>query len=345
MDKLFLSSKINWIIHIIFWIVKFSVLLLLKESKEDLIFNLSNELINVSFYIFIVYLNLLYLIPNYLNQKKIFTYLFLLFLACFLLTPIKTMALHIKLNDFPTYQYKLFEKQTGYFFVFIVISGFTTIGNIVVDWFAQISLRQQLENKNMQSELQFLKSQINPHFFFNTLNSLYSLTLKKSDLAPEIVIKLSDMMRYMLYECNEKKVNLSKEILYLQNYLDLEKLRQGNSIDIKFDIVGSIENELIAPLLLIPFLENSFKHSVNTSLDTVRYVHIKLHVDNHLLNFSIANNKSSTVYNTENLPLVGGIGLENVNRRLQLIYPNRFELNILNLPQEYCVNLFLKLTD
>jgi LytS/YehU family sensor histidine kinase len=131
----------------------------------------------------------------------------------------------------------------------------------------------------------------------------------------------------------------------LQNYLDLEKLRQGNLIDIKFDIVGSIENEMIAPLLLIPFLENSFKHSVNTSLDTVRYVHIKLYVHNHLLNFSIANNKSSTVYHTENLSLVGGIGLENVNRRLQLIYPNRFELNILNLPQEYCVNLNLKLTE
>ena len=323
----------------------FSVLLLLKETKEDLIFNLSNEFINISFYIFIVYINLLYLIPNYLNQKKIFTYLFLLFLTCFLLTPIKAMALHLKLYDFPTYQYKLFEKQTGYFFVFIVISGFTTIGNIVVDWFAQITLRQQLENKNMQSELQFLKSQINPHFFFNTLNSLYSLTLKKSDLAPEIVIKLSDMMRYMLYECNEKKVNLSKEILYLQNYLDLEKLRQGNSIDIKFDIAGSIENELIAPLLLIPFLENSFKHSVNTSMDTIRYVHITLNVNNHLLNFSIANNKSSAEYNTENLSLVGGIGMENVNRRLQLIYPNRFELNILNLPQEYCVNLSLKLTD
>ena len=107
----------------------------------------------------------------------------------------------------------------------------------------------------------------------------------------------------------------------------------------------TLENELIAPLLLIPFLENSFKHSVNTSHDTVRYVHITLNVNNHLLNFSIANNKSSTVYNSENLPLVGGIGLENVNRRLQLIYPNRFELNILNLQQEYCVNLSLKLTD
>lgn len=323
----------------------FFILLLLKESKEDFIFNLSNELINVSFYIFIVYLNLLYLIPNYLNQKNIFIYLFLLLLACFLLTPIKTMALHIKLYDFPSYQYTLFEKQTGYFFVFVIISGFTTIGNIVVDWFAQITMRQQLENKNMQSELQFLKSQINPHFFFNTLNSLYSLTLKKSDLAPEIVIKLSDMMRYMLYECNEKKVNLSKEILYLQNYLDLEKLRQGNSIDIKFEINGVTEDKFIAPLLLITFLENAFKHSVNTIPEIKRYVHIKLEVDELNFHFYIANNKSLPAINAENLTLVGGIGLENVNRRLQLIYPNRFELNILNLQQEYIVNLILTLEE
>lgn len=345
MDKLFLTSKINWIIHIIFWIILFSILILLERTNEDVFFTLSNELINLSFYIFIVYFNLLYLIPVYLNQKKILTYLLLLLFACFLLTPIKTMALHLKLTDFPGYQYKLFEKQSGYFFVFVIVSGFTTIGNIVVDWFAQITLRQQLENKNMQSELQFLKTQINPHFFFNTLNSLYSLTLKKSDLAPEIVIKLSDMMRYMLYECNEKKVKLSNEILYLQNYLDLEKLRQGSSIDIKFDIKGDTEDKFIAPLLLIPFLENAFKHSVHTGQDIKRYVHINLNVDNADLNFSIANNKSLPAFQSENLSMVGGIGLENVNRRLQLIYPNRYELNILNLQQEYLVNLTLTLEE
>ncbi|MEY3322714.1 MAG: hypothetical protein RLZZ417_2297 [Bacteroidota bacterium] len=345
MNKLFLASKINWIIHIIFWIVLFSILILLEQTNEDTFFTLSNELINLSFYMIIVYFNLGYLIPVYLDKKKILTYLFLLLLACFLLTPIKTLVLHLKLSDFPNYQYKLFEKQTGYFFVFVIISGFTTIGNIVVDWFAQITLRQQLENKNMQSELQFLKSQINPHFFFNTLNSLYSLTLKKSDLAPEIVIKLSDMMRYMLYECNEKKVNLSKEILYLQNYIDLEKLRQGNSIEILFEINGDTEDKFIAPLLLITFLENAFKHSVNTSPDIRRFVHINLNVDELDLHFYISNNKSLPAFNSENLTLVGGIGLENVNRRLQLIYPNRFELNILNLQQEYIVNLNLKLEE
>ncbi len=338
-----MSSKLNWIIHIIFWILLFSILILLEQTNENTFFTLSNELINLSFYMIIVYLNLGYLIPVYLKKKNILTYIFLLLLACILLTPIKTMALHIKLSDFPSYQSKLFQKQTGYFFVFVIISGFTTIGNIVVDWFAQITLRQQLENKNMQSELQFLKSQINPHFFFNTLNSLYSLTLKKSDLAPEIVIKLSDMMRYMLYECNEKKVYLSKEILYLQNYIDLEKLRQGNSIDIKFEIKGDTEEKYIAPLLLINFLENAFKHSLNTSQEIKRYVHIKLDVNELNLNFNIVNNKSQQAANNENLTLVGGIGLENVNRRLQLIYPNRFELNILNLQQEYIVNLILQL--
>jgi LytS/YehU family sensor histidine kinase len=255
------------------------------------------------------------------------------------------MVLHLKLSDFPHYQYKLFEKQAGYFFIFLIVSGFTTIGNIVVDWFGQISLRQQLEHKNMQSELQFLKSQINPHFFFNTLNSLYSLTLKKSDLAPEIVIKLSDMMRYMLYECNEKKVKLSNEILYLQNYLDLEKLRQGSSIDIKMDIKGVTEDKYIAPLLLIPFLENAFKHSVHTNQENKKFVFIQLIIDKKDLYFSITNNKSLPAFPLENLSMVGGIGLENVNRRLKLIYPNRHTLNILNLQQEYQVNLTLILDE
>lgn len=342
---MFISSKINWIVHTLFWIVLFSILILLEQTNENVFFTLSNELVNLSFYMIIVYFNLGYLIPVYLNKKKIITYLLLLILVCFLLTPIKTLALHLKLTDFPNYQNKLFEKQTGYFFVFVIISGFTTIGSIVVDWFAQITLRQQLENKNMQSELQFLKSQINPHFFFNTLNSLYSLTLKKSDLAPEIVIKLSDMMRYMLYECNEKKVNLNKEILYLKNYIDLEKLRYGNSMDIQFHMSGITEHILIAPLLFITFLENAFKHSINTSPGIKRYVHISLRIQDLKLHFDIANNKSESSSHEEVLTPVGGIGLENINRRLQLVYPNRYDLKILNLPQEYIVNLLLKLED
>src|SRR5690606_19817355 len=112
--------------------------------------------------------------------------------------------------------------------------------------------KKELEKQTMQSELRFLKSQINPHFLFNTLNNLYALTLKKSEKAPEIVLKLSEMMRYMLYECNEKYVPLSKEVAYMQNYIELEKLRQGKGADMSFEIHGEIRDQKITPLLLVP---------------------------------------------------------------------------------------------
>jgi LytS/YehU family sensor histidine kinase len=149
----------------------------------------------------------------------------------------------------------------------------------------------------------------------------------------------------MLYECNEKKVNLNKEILYLKNYIDLEKLRYGNSMDIQFHMSGITEHILIAPLLFITFLENAFKHSINTSPGIKRYVHISLRIQDLKLHFDIANNKSESSSHEEVLTPVGGIGLENINRRLQLVYPNRYDLKILNLPQEYIVNLLLKLED
>ncbi len=193
----------------------------------------------------------------------------------------------------------------------------------------------------MQSELKFLKSQINPHFLFNTLNNLYALTLKKSDKAPEIVIKLSEMMRYMLYECNEKRVLLSKEVSYIRNYLDLERLRQGPNVEINFDVVGNVADQKIAPLMFIPFLENSFKHGLNSQISK-GFVNIKLEVNEQHVDFFIENSKA------EKLPTIehrrsGGIGLVNVRRRLNLLYPEHYDLDIKDNPTTYAVNLKLDL--
>src|SRR5690606_39067024 len=124
------------------------------------------------------------------------------------------------------------------------------------------------------------KTQINPHFLFNTLNNLYALTLKKSELAPDIVLKLSDMMRYMLYECNERVVPLHKEITYMQNYIDLEKLRFGNSDNIQLIIDGEISEQMIAPLILIPFIENAFKHGLKSAIDKEAYCFVHLNLKN-----------------------------------------------------------------
>jgi LytS/YehU family sensor histidine kinase len=178
---------------------------------------------------------------------------------------------------------------------------------------------------------------------FNTLNSLYALTLKKSDLAPEIVLKLSEMMRYMLYECNEKEVNLSKEINYMQNYLELEKLRHGSKMLIDFKINGQIEDQKLAPLILIPFIENSFKHGINNQI-TQGYVNLELNVHENDIQMVLENSKSHS------LPKIaekrsGGIGLVNVKRRMEILYPNRHQLDIIESPNTYKIDLNLDLTN
>ena len=217
----------------------------------------------------------------------------------------------------------------------------STVVKIISDWVKHQRERTELQTQTMQSELRFLKSQINPHFLFNTLNNLYALTLKKSDKAPEIVIKLSEMMRYMLYECNEKRVPLSKEVNYIQNYLDLEALRQGKDVEINFEVYGNVGNQMIAPLMFIPFLENSFKHGLNHHINQ-GYVDIRLDVETADVRLRIENSKPDSVPLPEH-PRSGGIGLVNVRRRLNILYPEQYELNIENEPNSYAVDLKLNL--
>jgi len=193
-----------------------------------------------------------------------------------------------------------------------------------------------LQAEKGEAELALLKSQINPHFFFNTLNNLYGLTVEKSDLAPEVVLKLSDMMRYTIYEGKEDFVPLNDEIDYLQNYIELHKLRYQKSVDIEFhhEINGSFK---IAPLLLIILLENAFKHGV-ASLTKDAYIHLSLIAEDDYISFSIENNfESTTVEHTK------GIGLDNLKKRLNHMYPNHYELIIEERPPVYRASLNIDL--
>ena len=222
--------------HSIIWVLLYAVLVLLSTNEYGLGYTLARELINVLMYVVVVYFNLNYLIPNYLTQKSFATYCGLLLATVIVLTPIKTLLFYFLFTNSPDKQeYVVFHQQYIFLSTFM-IAGASTIIKIMTDWLKHQREKKELQTQTMQSELRFLKSQINPHFLFNTLNSLYALTLKKSDKAPEIVIKLSEIMRYMLYECNERRVPLRKEVNYLKNYLDLEKLRQGDDVDIKFNI-------------------------------------------------------------------------------------------------------------
>ena len=330
--------------HTLAWIVIVALLVLVDSDDLGITFTISKALVNMCFYMLIVYFNLYYLIPNYLSQKTFITYGVLLVLSVSIISILRILALYFLYTGSPISREYLLFNIDGIFLVNMVVAGGSTVLKILSDWMRHQRDRKELQTQTMQSEIRFLKSQINPHFLFNTLNSLYALTLKKSDKAPDIVIKLSEMMRYMLYECNERRVPLRKEVNYLENYIELEKLRQGQNVDIRFAVEGEIRDQMIAPLLFIPFLENSFKHGLNAELND-GFVSITLSVHKDSIDMEIANSKPST--KVMQLPgsgkPSGGIGLVNVRRRLDLLYPRQYNLKIDDAPDAYRVFLNLDL--
>ncbi len=337
----FLTQKIVY--HSLFWIALLVLFVYLSIGEESLTETMINEFINLTFYAVLVYVNTLYLIPYFLKQKKIFTYLVLLLAVALFITPIKIFVFHFRLSGNDLLQSGLIENQHYFYLANLFVAFGSTLVNIIFDWMQHQRERTILENQNIQSELRFLKSQINPHFLFNTLNSIYALTLKKSDDAPEIVVKLSEMLRYMLYECNEKLVPLSKEVNYIRNYLALEQLRHGGKISINFDVEGDVEGQSIAPLLFVPFLENSFKHGASKTIkDGYVNVHLQM-LEKHKIQFVVKNNKTDTFPTADHSLKSGGIGLANLDRRLNILYPKKHNLTIKDSPNEYEVILDLSL--
>lgn len=207
-------------------------------------------------------------------------------------------------------------------------------------WYQKEIDNKELEQVNTETELKYLKSQINPHFLFNSLNSLYALTLKKSDNAPEVVLKLSDLLRYLLYEAGEKKVPLSKEIGYMKNYVELEQLRQGDRTAVHLSIIGDDSDCNIEPMLFVPFIENAFKHGVDNNI-AASVIDIDLNINNGIMVFKISNDKPehSTFKDAD---YKGGIGLTNVKKRLDLLYPDH-EIDIKDTKTKYTVTLKLNL--
>jgi hypothetical protein len=221
----------------------------------------------------------------------------------------------------------------------ITIGGFAAAIKLVKVWYLKQQAYQQIDKEKLQAELQLLKSQVHPHFLFNTLNNLYALTLSKSDQSPAVVLKLSELLRYMLYDCNAPEVPLMKEIAFMRNYIGLEQLRYGDRLDMSVTISGDYEGKLIAPLLLIPFLENAFKHGTSEQLEQA-WMHVELSVQNNVLKFKVINSREE---HNRNDTYAGGIGLQNVQKRLQLLYADRHELKIVAEEETFMIALTLEL--
>ena len=198
---------------------------------------------------------------------------------------------------------------------------------------------KQTEAEKLHAELAYLKAQVNPHFLFNTLNSIYSLALEKSDRTPDAIVKLSSLMRYVLLETSREKVPLEQELTYLSDYIQLQQTRFEGSSFVDFSISGQSEGKSIAPLLLIPFIENAFKHGVNPEEPSAILIRIDIMDDQLIL--LVTNKKLASPQPT---PIPSGLGIQNTRLRLQLLYPARFILNIDDGTKDFSVSLTLKLT-
>jgi len=196
---------------------------------------------------------------------------------------------------------------------------------------------QTTKDQMLNTEISFLKAQINPHFLFNTLNSIYALTLVKSEHAPDAVVKLSGMMRYSVSEANQSQVSLASEISYISNYIELQKLRITDKIVITFDVTGDPENKDIAPFLLIPFVENAFKYGVNSEENSD--IWIKIEINDTDLQMQIENNK---VFVRKTKDYGASIGIKNTKKRLQLLYPGAHLLKIRDGKYDFTVSLYIK---
>jgi two-component system LytT family sensor kinase len=331
------------LLHLITWIAVIGLFMYIVTNGQivhaTIVIFVYFGLINIS----VFYFNYLLILPAFLDRRKYLwcalTMIFLVLVSGFVKCGLAYYFYDIVLVRGQTkhimgfWDYYSSAAFVSCFFIFL-----STVLKFMTDWFLNEKIKSNLENEKLISELAFLKSQINPHFLFNSLNNIYSLAYQKSDKTPEAILKLSEIMRYMLYESNENKVALSDEIRYLENYIELQKLRFKNAAYIKFEINGDIQNQTITPLVLISFVENAFKHGVAT--DKENPIRIVLNVASDKLFFQVINKK-----NNQNKDDTGGIGLQNVKRRLDLLYRAQYRFHIEDNQDLYNCELYLNLSN
>ncbi|MES2828637.1 MAG: sensor histidine kinase [Bacteroidota bacterium] len=341
-----MKNKAPLTVHLIFWVIVGLILfvpIFLGKDKFTVSSFIATHGFSTVINISIFYINYTLLIPLLVKDTKRYgLYVTLIILLILVMTIIKLVIDSFYANFFLK---AIDEAMKGryveiirHIVVNIFISGFFVVASSLIrfasDWFGNESVQRNLIREKKEMELQFLKSQLNPHFLFNSLNNIYSLAYQKSDKTADAILKLSEIMRYMIYESNDSWVSLSKEIEYVQSFIELQKLRFKDGAAVEFTQNGEIDDQQIVPLILISFVENAFKHGVAN--DPENPIRINIIANQKILHFSVTNKKNS--YNKDQM---GGVGLHNVERRLQLLYPERYKLNIVNSETHYTSELML----
>lgn len=348
-------EKRSYIAHILFWVGIF--LIQTFDSKYDLNEYLYSVVIHNGIMLFpkmiASYILVYYQIPQLLFKRKYLTFAISFVVVCYLVCVGARILVVYGVEELtrpkPFDQEPILEIFTdvrklydGYYLWMYFPAIVMLVLKLLKDTIEKKSTVEKLEKEKMSAELSFLKSQIHPHFLFNTLNNLYVLTIKKSDKAPETVLKLSEILDYMLYQCNDSEISIEKEIQLIKNYVALEQLRYGDKLVLKLNTEVDNMQTKITPLLLISIIENAFKHGVS-GRSSKSEVAIELTVKEGQLYFEVHNTKPF-VEQKDYTNFKKGIGLKNTRKQLALVYPEKSSIEVIEKNTTYTVKLTIDLT-
>lgn len=332
-----------WFRHFLFWVIIWNYFawgqgfILITPAQA---YSLSLGLVASA--IFVVYPLLYFLIPEYLVKRK-----FLLFFLgyAFLITAAAILRGYINqltgLSLTPTgFVSKIGNNVLPYTYICCLAASVKLLRHAYI----QAENAEEAVKDKTLAELELLKTQIHPHFLFNTLNSLYSHTRQNSDKSPEIILTLSDLLRFMIYESQAEFIPLTQEIQLIKNYVELEKFRFGDEMDISLSFSGDLEGKLIRPLLLLPLLENCFKHGTGVELDQ-KWISLDLNVEKDLMHLSLANSRNPEIIKMGIPGESKGVSLQNVRRRIELYYPGKHTFMIKDDGEIFLIKLELSLID
>jgi sensor histidine kinase YesM len=333
------SKSYTVLIHILVWVAFLLVPLIFIESETGrerfMIMGWFQQLLMAAYF----YYNFLFLIPRFLLKKRFWPYFMMLLIGLVAISGLN-IIFALTTSGLIEHHHPFNFWRTAFFPFYPAVMAFALSSSvrITMEWFKNERQKKEMEAEKLASELAFLKSQVNPHFLFNILNNICSLARKKSDETENAIIKLSQIMRYMLQDSKDAKVSLEKEIEYLQSYIELQRLRLPEAVKINFSTEGRPELFSIEPLLLIPFVENAFKHGV--SYQDSSEITIRLTCIDKSLCFSVGNHIAK--HQGGAVEQGSGIGLKNVMRRLELLYPEKHFLEISDDGNQYNVELELQ---
>jgi sensor histidine kinase YesM len=338
------SPKLRIAWHILFWsaAVVFFTLFFGHQQKE---YTYTLYFVGILMPITMVttYTLIYYLVPKYLINKRYFGFFIRTVFTILASFYLGTMAIFMMLFFFIYGDGPQMDPSTVDVYFLAVGMYFVIMAAVVIKlfklWYEKHQKERKLEKEKLQAELNMLKSQIHPHFLFNTLNNIYSLSLQKSDAAPEMLVKLSEILHYILYECNGPFVPLEKEVTLLKNYLALEKIRYDRRLELDWTVPDELPSIDLAPMILLPFVENAFKHGASKMRDKAS-IKIELAIEEKKLEFRVINTKPVAKMISKEKE-EHGLGLSNVRQRLEMIYPANHRLEIQEEEATYSVYLFI----